>query len=111
MDIGPVNPGHVLVAPKIHSTDLFDIPAETAKEVMLVAQRVAIAVKEVFSCPGLMLFQANGRAGEQTVFHFHMHVVPRHENDGAGLIWPRKQPEAQELAMHAAAIVDQLISA
>lgn len=110
MDIGPVNHGHVLVAPKAHSTDIFDIPADTAKEVMHVAQRIAIAVKEVFSCPGLMLFQANGRDGEQTVFHFHMHVVPRYKNDGAGLIWPRKQPQAEELALHAATIADRLIT-
>ncbi|MFJ3054993.1 HIT family protein [Herbaspirillum sp. NPDC087042] len=97
MDIGPVNPGHLLVAPKAHSENIFDIPPETAREVMAVAQQLAIAVKQAFDCPGLMLFQANGREGEQTVFHFHMHVVPRYAEDGAGLIWPRHARLAEQL--------------
>lgn len=108
MDIGPVNPGHVLVAPKVHATDLFDIPPETAKEVMAVSQRIAIAVKTIFDCPGLMLFQANGKEGEQTVFHFHMHVVPRHQDDGAGLIWPRHASDGAMLKAQAADIAARL---
>ncbi|MBO9538367.1 HIT domain-containing protein [Herbaspirillum sp.] len=108
MDIGPVNPGHVLVAPKKHYASIFDIPPETAQEVMAVAQQIAIAVKETFHCPGLMLFQANGKEGEQTVFHFHMHIVPRHQDDGAGLIWPRRQCTSEQLAAHACLLQGKL---
>ena len=97
MDLGQVNPGHVLVATKRHAATLLDITAEEAAAVMQTAQRVARAVQATFDPPGLTLLQANGREGDQTVFHFHMHVVPRHGNDGIALSWPRKEPGAQVL--------------
>lgn len=97
MDIGQVNPGHVLVATKRHAATLFDITPEEAAAVMQTAQKVAQAVQAVFDPPGLTLLQANGREGDQTVSHFHMHVVPRHGNDGIALSWPRKEPGAEVL--------------
>lgn len=101
MDIGQVNPGHVLVATKRHAATLLDITPEEAAAVMQTAQRVARAVHSAFDPPGLTLLQANGRDGDQTVFHFHMHVVPRHEKDGIALTWPRKEPGAAVLQPHA----------
>ena len=92
MDIGQVNPGHVLVATKRHAATLLDITAEEAAAVMQTAQRVAHAVQAVFNPPGLTLLQANGVLGGQTVGHFHMHVVPRHEGDGITFTWPRQEP-------------------
>ena len=97
MDLGQVNPGHVLVATKNHGATLLDISAAEAGAVMQTAQRVARAVQQVFDPPGLTLLQANGREGDQTVFHFHMHIVPRHGNDGIALTWPRKEPGAAVL--------------
>ena len=78
MDLGQVNPGHVLVATKRHAATLLDITPAEAAAVMQTAQRVASAVQATFDPPGITLLQANGREGDQTVFHFHMHVVPRH---------------------------------
>ena len=101
MDLGQVNPGHVLVATRRHAATLLDITAEEAAAVMQTAQRVARAVQAVFDPPGLTLLQANGREGDQTVFHFHMHVVPRHAQDGIGLTWPRKNPDATVLQDYA----------
>lgn len=92
MDLGQVNPGHVLVATRRHAANLFEITPEEAAAVARTAQRVAQAVRATFDPPGLTLLQANGREGEQTVFHFHLHVVPRHANDGITLGWPRKDP-------------------
>lgn len=92
MDIGQVNPGHVLVASRRHAATLFELSAAEAAAVMQTAQRVALAVRAAFDPPGLTLLQANGREGDQTVFHFHMHVVPRHGDDGIALSWPRKNP-------------------
>ena len=92
MDLGQVTPGHVLVATKRHAATLFDITPEEAAAVMQTAQKVAQAVQAVFDPPGLTLLQANGREGDQTVFHFHMHVVPRHEDDGITFTWPRQEP-------------------
>ena len=101
MDIGQVNPGHVLVATRRHAATLLDITSEEAGAVMQTAQRVAAAVQEVFDPPGLTLLQANGREGDQTVFHFHLHVVPRHADDGIALSWPRKEPAAEVLRGYA----------
>jgi histidine triad (HIT) family protein len=101
MDIGQVNPGHVLVATKRHAATLFDITPHEAAAVMQTAQHVAKAVQQVFDPPGLTLLQANGREGDQTVFHFHMHVVPRHAQDGIALTWPRKEPGSTVLQAHA----------
>lgn len=101
MDLGQVNPGHVLVAVKRHAATLFDLTAEEAGAAMQTARRVAMAVREAFDPPGLTLLQANGREGDQTVFHFHMHVVPRHGNDGIALSWPRKEPPTEVLEAYA----------
>ncbi|MEI2416358.1 HIT family protein [Orrella sp. JC864] len=97
MDLGQVNPGHVLVATRRHAATLYDIDAEQAAAVMQTARRVALAVRAAFAPPGLTLLQANGKEGDQTVLHFHMHVVPRHGNDGIALSWPRKEPPMDTL--------------
>ncbi|SEQ73165.1 HIT family protein [Giesbergeria anulus] len=102
MDIGQVNPGHVLVATKRHAATLLDITPEEAAAVMQTAQRVASAIQATFDPPGLTPLQANGREGDQTVFHFHLHVVPRHAQDGIALSWPRKNPDAATLQDYAA---------
>jgi len=99
MDIGQVNPGHVLVASKRHAVTVLDLTAEEAAAVMQTAQRIAHAAQQAFAPDGITLFQANGAAGGQTVFHFHMHVLPRHEGDGMALTWPRKEP-AMPLLQH-----------
>lgn len=111
MDIGQVNPGHVLVATKRHAATLFDITPEEAAAVMQTAQRVAQAVRRAFDPPGLTLLQANGREGDQTVFHFHLHVVPRHAQDGISLTWPRKEPGPAVLQAYADQIRTAMASA
>jgi len=108
MDIGQVNPGHVLVATRRHAATLLDITPEEAAAVMQTAQRVAQAVRAAFDPPGLTLLQANGREGDQTVFHFHLHVVPRHAQDGIALTWPRKEPPAEVLQGYAGRLREAL---
>ena len=92
MDIGQVNPGHVLVATKRHAPTLFDITPEEAAAVMQTAHRVALAAQAAFAPDGLNLLQFNGAVAGQTVGHFHLHVLPRHASDGVGFAWPRKEP-------------------
>lgn len=96
MDLGQLNPGHTLVAVKRHAANLLELTPDEAAAAMRTAHRVAHAVNTAFSPPGITLLQANGKEGDQTVFHFHLHVVPRHGNDGIALSWPRKDP-AREL--------------
>lgn len=101
MDLGQLNPGHVLVATKRHCDDLFDLTHEECAAVMQTSQRIARAAQKAFAPTGMTLLQANGRDGGQTVNHFHIHVVPRHPNDGVGLIWPRKEPGPEALERYA----------
>ncbi len=101
LDLGQVNPGHVLVAVKRHAATLLDLTPDEAAAAMRTAQRIARAAKDAFDPPGITLLQANGREGEQTVFHFHLHVVPRHAHDGITFTWPRKDPPRETLEAYA----------
>jgi len=77
MDIFPVTDGHTLVVTKTHCTDLFDASPPLLQAVMVSAKRVAHALRDVVHPDGLMVFQLNGAAAGQTVFHYHMHLMPR----------------------------------
>ena len=101
MDIGQLNPGHTLVAIKRHAPTLLDLSPEEAGAAMQTARRIALAVEQSFHPSGITLLQANGKEEAQTVFHFHIHVLPRHRNDGIGLIWPRKNPPPEQLEAYA----------
>jgi len=81
LDINPVNKGHVLVIPKGHYENIFDIPKDKLSKVMEVAQEIAIAIKKM-GADGINIVSNNGKAAEQHVFHLHIHVIPRYYNDG-----------------------------
>jgi len=102
MDIGQVNPGHVLIAAKAHVENLFGLEAPQAAAVALAAVRIARAIRAAFSPAGLSVYQANGAAAGQTVFHYHVHLVPRLEGDGMALTWPVKNPPREKLEEYAA---------
>lgn len=97
MDLGQVNPGHVLVACKAHADNIYGLDDAQAAAVFRTAARVARAVRDAFNPPGLSIYQANGKPAGQTVFHFHLHVLPRHEADGMQLVWPVKNPPREKL--------------
>jgi histidine triad (HIT) family protein len=108
MDIGQVNPGHVLVAVKAHAENIYGLGDAEASAVFQAAARVARAIREAFSPEGLSVYQANGQAAGQTVRHFHIHLVPRHEGDGMALAWPVKNPPREQLEACAAKIRQKL---
>src|SRR5260221_8189402 len=81
MDLNQPTRGHVLVIPHRHSADLFDIPSEDAAAVMETTRLVAAAVKAAVQADGIMLWQSNGKAAMQEVFHFHMHIIARFFDD------------------------------
>jgi len=97
MDLGQVNPGHVLVAVKSHAENLYELDDARAAAVFRSAARVARAIRAAFAPQGLSVYQANGKAAGQTVFHFHLHLVPRHDADGMNLTWPAKNPPRERL--------------
>lgn len=104
MDAGQVNPGHVLVATKKPYETLMDADEESAAAMMRAANRIAKAVQKAFQPHGMTILQANKPAGWQTVPHLHLHVLPRYENDGVELTWPRKEPGLEKLREYAAKI-------
>jgi histidine triad (HIT) family protein len=104
MDLGQVNPGHVLVAVKKHAENLYALDDAQAGAVLRVAARVARAIRDAFKPDGLSVYQANGAAAGQTVLHYHVHLVPRHAGDGMALTWPVKNPPREKLEEYAARI-------
>jgi histidine triad (HIT) family protein len=97
LDNGPATKGHALVLPKAHYADLFEIPEDTASGAIKVAKKVAGLMKEKLGCDGLNLVQNNGSVAGQTVMHFHLHVIPRYENDNQKILWNPTSPSAEEL--------------
>lgn len=87
MDINPVTRGHALVVPRNHSRDLYDISTEDLVAVTRAAQRLAARSRDALGADGVNLLNFSGRAAWQTVFHFHLHVVPRYHDDPLRLQW------------------------
>lgn len=104
MDAGQVNPGHVLVAAKRRAETLLDLSETESAALFATVHKIAKAVQEAFQPEGLTILQANKPAGWQTVPHVHVHVLPRHPDDGVGLTWPRKEPGLEALKELAARI-------
>jgi histidine triad (HIT) family protein len=104
MDIGHVNPGHTLVAVKRHADNLYALDDAQAAAVARTSARVARAIRDAFKPEGLSVYQANGKAAGQTVFHYHLHLLPRHAGDGMELTWPVKNPPREKLEAYAAQI-------
>ncbi len=108
MDIGPVNPGHVLVVPRLHAAGLTDLPEEIGMHLFKIAQRTAAAIRRTtIACEGINLFLADGEAAMQDVFHVHLHVIPRFAGDQFRISadWSQRPPR-RELDALAAAISD-----
>ncbi|MCD8215905.1 MAG: HIT family protein [Clostridiales bacterium] len=83
LDINPVNPGHCLVIPKTHAANIYEIKPDVLSKAMAVAQKTALKVKKATDCDGINILQNNEEAAGQTVFHFHIHVMPRYKGDKA----------------------------
>lgn len=98
LDNGPATKGHALILPKEHYANLFELPEETAGEVMILAKKLATKMKDRLNADGFNLVQNNGPCAGQTVFHFHFHLIPRYENDGQKILWNPTQPSNEELA-------------
>jgi histidine triad (HIT) family protein len=96
MDIHPAATGHVLVIPKRHSPDLWHIEPEDAEQAMAASVKVAGMIRRALAPDGINLVHASGRAAWQTVFHFHLHLVPRHEGDGLVPPWSLGLPRAED---------------
>ena len=108
MDLGQVNPGHVLVAVKKHAANLYELDDAQAAAVARANVKISKAIKAAFQPEGLSVYQANGKPAGQTVFHYHVHLLPRHEADGMELTWPVKNPPREKLEGYAEEIRKKL---
>lgn len=106
LDLGPATKGHALVLPKEHYTNLYELPEETAGEVMKLAKRMVTKMTERLGCEGFNLVQNNGDLAGQTVFHFHMHMIPRYQADGQKIGWKPQEITSEELEEIRSMIVD-----
>lgn len=86
-DASPAADGHVLVMPKEHFDNIYSMDEDTASHIFVVASRVAKAMHEELGCEGMNILQNNGTVAGQTVFHFHMHIIPRNSGDGINIGW------------------------
>lgn len=86
-DISPASQGHVIILPKYHAANIFELPEEITGKAFVLAKKVATVLKEVLNCDGVNILQNNGEAAGQTVFHLHIHVIPRYKGDNMGLTW------------------------
>jgi histidine triad (HIT) family protein len=98
MDINPATPGHALVVPREHSADLLEIREEDLTATVLASQRLAKRMKDVLEADGINLLNSCGAAAWQTVFHFHIHVVPRYVDDPLKLPWVPEPGDSDEIA-------------
>jgi len=96
-DLNPGTKGHALVIPKEHADGIFDMDDETASKVLVVAKKVATAMKEAFNADGFNIIQNNGECAGQSVKHFHMHLFPRYEGDKALGLWKPGKTTDEEL--------------
>ena len=101
LDAAPANKGHALILPKQHFANLFEIDDAVSAKVMPLAKKIATALKDELNCDGINVVQNNGESAGQTVFHFHVHVIPRFKNDTVNIGWDHEEyapGEAEKLA-------------
>lgn len=98
LDSGPATKGHAILLTKKHFVNLFEMDSETAGKLFPVVLKVATVLKETLNCSGFNLVQNNGEDAGQTVFHFHLHLIPRYSDDGVGFTWDSKELDKQEAA-------------
>ena len=111
MDINPVNPGHVLTVPRRHAADIWDLTVGEAADLMASTHRVCEQIRIALAPPGLDLFVANGEVGGQTVFHVHVHSIPRWPGDPWIDPWSPTPGNAEEIAATAARLREGAIHA
>jgi histidine triad (HIT) family protein len=98
MDINPATRGHALVVPRTHSADLFEVSDEDLEQTMLAARRLARRMKAALDPDGFNILNSCGAVAWQTIFHFHLHVVPRYEDDPLELPWVPTEGDPDEIA-------------
>ena len=87
LDASPAAKGHALILPKQHYANLYELDDSVASKVLVLAKKIITKMTDILGCDGYNIVQNNGEAAGQTVFHFHMHLIPRSKGDEVGLGW------------------------
>ncbi|MFV0529165.1 MAG: HIT family protein [Lachnospiraceae bacterium] len=87
LDVAPASKGHALILPKVHAKDLYELPDAVAEQVLPLAKKLSTKMVQALQCEGLNVVQNNGEAAGQTVFHFHVHLIPRYKDDTVKIGW------------------------
>lgn len=87
LDVNPAARGHVIILPKNHAANIYELPDEDASKIMIVAKKIATSIEKAYHCDGVNILQNNGEAAGQTVFHLHVHVIPRFKGDTVNIGW------------------------
>ncbi|MDO4333354.1 MAG: HIT family protein [Eubacteriales bacterium] len=97
LDMGPAAKGHALILPKEHFANLYELPEEWCGKAFCLAKKMAEQMTQKLDCDGFNLVQNNGETAGQTVFHFHIHMIPRYQEDGQKIGWKPLSPTPEEL--------------
>lgn len=97
LDLGPAAEGHALVLPKEHFANLYELPEDWCEKAFCLAKKMAAQMTEKLDCDGFNIVQNNGEVAGQTVFHFHIHMIPRYKDDGQKIGWDPQSPTQEEL--------------
>lgn len=87
LDISPASKGHAIILPKKHADNIYELSDEDASKIFVVAKRVATVMEKVLKCDGMNILQNNGETAGQSVFHLHVHLIPRYKNDNLKIKW------------------------
>ena len=106
MDNAPATKGHALILPKNHYANIYELPEDIAAAAFCLAKRLATKMTAILGCDGFNIVQNNGETAGQTIFHFHMHLIPRYRDDNQRILWEPTHPSDAQLD----AIKDSLIA-
>ncbi len=97
LDPFPASKGHTLIIPKEHIENIYELDTESASRLFALATHIAKVLKNIYNCDGLNVIQNNGEAAGQTVFHFHLHLIPRYKDDHVTIKWDTLKMDKREL--------------
>lgn len=105
LDLGPATKGHALILPKEHFDNLYELDDEVAQKIIPLAKKMATKMTDKLGCDGFNILQNNGETAGQTVFHYHMHLIPRYKDENAIIFW-----DANEISSDKAAEIAEIIN-
>ena len=108
LDLGPASKGHALILPKAHAANIYEISDDMAAKAMILAKKMATKMTEALKCDGFNIVQNNGEPAGQTVFHFHVHIIPRYENGPDMVTWAPGKATPEELEEISSSIREEL---